>query len=415
MIRLQGLLGIVVILLLCWLFSENRRRVQWRPVLAGLGLQFALAAVLLKIPLFRRLFLYLNRVVLAVDQATREGTSFIFGFVGGGEAPYDIVNPGAGYILAFQSLPIILVISALAALLFYWKILPVIVKAFSRVLERTMSVGGAEGLGVSANIFIGMVEAPLLVRPYLRQMSRSELFSLMSCGMATIAGTVMVLYATLLDSVIPEVLGHILTASLISAPAAITISRLLIPNTGPVTAGELTAADEYRSPMDAITKGTVQGLELVLNIIAMIIVLVSLVHLVNIILGLLPDAGGGPLTLQRLLGLLLAPLMWLLGIPWSEAVLAGSLMGTKTVLNELIAFVEMSRVAETALSPKSRIILMYALCGFANPGSLGIMIGGIGPMVPERRSDIVSLGMRSIVAGTLATCLTGAIAGIFLD
>ena len=267
-------------------------------------------------------------------------------------------------------------------------------------------------MGVSANIFVGMVESPLFIRPYLTDMTRSEIFTLMTTGMATIAGTVMVLYASILSSIIPDIMGHILTASIISVPAAVTISKIMIPETGELTSGELTSPEPALSAMDAITKGTIQGVQLLVNIIAMLIVLVALVHLVNLILGLLPDVGGLPVSLQRLLGLIMAPVVWLMGIPWQEAPAAGALMGTKTILNEFLAYLDMSRLAPGTLSPKSILIMTYAMCGFANPGSLGIMIGGMGTMAPERRDEIVALGLRSIVGGTLATCMTGAVVGI---
>jgi CNT family concentrative nucleoside transporter len=349
-----------------------------------------------------------------LEESTKAGTSAVFGFLGGGPLPYEEIIPNSSITLAFRALPLILVISALSAVLFYWKILPLVVKAFSWALQKSMRIGGAEGLGVSANIFVGMVEAPLLIRPYLKSMTRSELFSLMTCGLATIAGTVLVLYASILGGIIPNALGHILTASIISAPAAITIAKIMVPETGTLTAGDLAPSDEYRSSMDAITKGTTQGVQLILSVVAMIIVLVALVHLANIILGVFPDAGGRPITLQRLLGYVMAPVVWLMGIPWQETGVAGSLMGTKTVLNEFIAYLDLSSLAEGALSPRSRLILMYAMCGFANPGSLGIMIGGMGTMAPERRDEIVALGLRSILAGTLATCMTGAVVGIFM-
>jgi len=292
--------------------------------------------------------------------------------------------------------------------------LPMVVKAFSWALQKTMGLGGAEGLGVSANIFIGMVESPLFIRPYLNGMTRSEIFTLMTSGMATIAGTVMVLYTSILSKVVPNIMGHILTASIISVPAAIMISKIMVPETGRLTSGELTSPEESLSAMDAITKGTMQGIQLLINIIAMLIVLVALVHLVNIILGLLPEFGDQPVTLQRLLGLVMAPVAWLMGVPWKEAPVAGALMGTKTILNEFLAYLDMSRLAQGALSHKSLVIMTYAMCGFANPGSLGIMIGGMGTMAPERRDEIVSLGFRSIVAGTLSTCMTGAVVAILV-
>ncbi|UCG53766.1 MAG: nucleoside:proton symporter [Candidatus Latescibacterota bacterium] len=411
---IQSIVGLIAFVLLAWLVSENRRGVKLRIVLTGLGLQLLLGLILLRLPFFRDLFLGLNRVILALEESTKAGTIVVFGYLGGDSLPYEEVTTGASYVLAFRGLPLVLLVSALSSLLFFWKVLPVIVRGFSWALQRTMRIGGAEGVGVSANIFVGMVEAPLLVRPYLKGMTRSEIFSLMTCGMATIAGTVMVLYASVLGGVIDNALGHILTASIISAPAAITIAKIMIPETQPLTTGKLVPPVEARSWMDAITKGTVQGVQLLINIVAMIIVLVALVHLVNLILGIIPDIKGEPLTLQRALGWIMAPIVWLMGIPWRESLTAGSLMGTKTVLNELIAYIDLSQIAEGTLSAKSRTILMYAMCGFANPGSLGIMIGGLGAMAPERRDEIVALGLRSILAGTLATCMTGAVVGIFL-
>jgi len=275
-----------------------------------------------------------------------------------------------------------------------------------------MDIGGVEGVGAAANIFVGMVESPLLVRPYLAKLSRSELFTIMVCGMATVAGTVMVLYATLLNSVVAGILGHLLTASLISAPAAIVVSKLMIPESTNPSSGEIVLPQTARSSMDAITQGTIDGVKLLINIIAMLVVLVALIHLLNILLTLLPKLDGSPVTFQRLLGWFFAPIVWLMGIPWSEAVVSGSLMGTKTVLNEFIAYLNLAQISPEILSERTRLIMTYALCGFANFGSLGIMIGGLGAMVPERRDEIVALGMKSLVGGTLATCMTGAVVGI---
>lgn len=410
----QGVAGLVTFVLMAWAVSENRRAVSLRLVATGLVLQFLLGVLLLRLPLFRELFIQLNRLVLFLEESTRAGTRMVFGYLGGGPPPFESIDPGAEFILAFQALPLILVISALSALLFHWRVLPLVVRAFSRLLQRSLRLGGAEGVGVSANVFVGMVEAPLFVRPYLARMTRSELFTLMTCGMATIAGTVMVLYASLLTDVVPNIMGHILTASLISVPAAITVAKVMVPETEPPTAGDMAVPDSAAGAMDAITRGTLQGVELLINIVAMLIVLVALVHLVNLFLGLLPAPGEAPLTLQRLLGWALAPVVWLAGVPWSEAVAAGGLMGTKTVVNEFVAYLDLAALPPEALAPRSRIILIYALCGFANPGSLGIMIGGMGTMAPERREEIVSLGFRSIVAGTLATLMTGTVAGLLL-
>ncbi len=412
MLRLQSLAGLFILALLAWTISENRSRVNYRTIGAGIVIQLIVAIILVKLPLSRLFFMWLNSAVSALQESIAEGTGFVFGYLGGGDAPFTITNPGSTFILAFQSLPLVLLISALSALLFYWRILPVIVKGFSWVLTRLMGIGGVEGLGISANIFVGMVEAPLLVKPYIPSISRSELFSIMTSGMATIAGTVMVLYATILTNVIPDVMGHLLVASLISAPAAITVAKLMIPETHEISKGEITFDDPSESSMDAITKGTIGGVGLLINIIAMLIVLVSLVYLINLILGVIPQIGGEPVTIQRLLGIIMAPLTWVMGIPWAEAKVSGSLMGVKTVLNELIAYQNLASLGKGVLSDRSRIIMTYAMCGFSNLGSLGIMIGGMGAMAPERRNEIVSLGMKSIIAGTLATCMTGAVIGV---
>ena len=408
----QSIAGLLTFTGIAWLLSENRKQVKLNMAVIGIVLQLLVGLILLKIPIFREFFLLLNRLALSLEEATTAGTSFVFGYLGGADLPFKEKFPGASFILAFRALPLVLVISALSALLFYWRILPPVVRAFSWALQKTMGLGGTEGVGVSANIFVGMVESPLFIRPYLQRMTRSEIFTLMTSGMATIAGTVMVLYASILRNTIPDIMGHILTASIISVPAAITISKLMVPETDKLTPGNLTAPEKATSPMDAVTKGTLQGVELLLNIIAMLVVLVALVYLMNLILGLFPEFGGKPVTLQRLMGYIMAPIVWLMGIPLNEATKAGALMGTKTILNELLAYLDLSRLEPGTLSPRSMLIMTYAMCGFANPGSLGIMIGGMGTMAPSRRDEIVALGVRSIIAGTLATCMTGAVVGI---
>jgi CNT family concentrative nucleoside transporter len=405
-------MGFFALAVLAWIFSEQRKKVNLRTILAGLGLQILLALLLLKLPGTQALFLWLNKLVQALEESTRAGTSFVFGFLGGGPLPFDEKNPGLSYIFAFRALPLVLVMSALSSLLFYWKVLPVIVRSFSWVLRRTMGLGGVEGLGTAANIFVGMVESPLLTRPYLPAVSRSELFTIMTAGMATIAGTVMVLYAVILEKTIPGITGHLLTASLMSAPAAVTISKLMVPESGEPSTGKVELPVEADSSMDAITQGTIQGIKLLINIIGMLVVLVALVYLLNLALGLLPDLAGKPITFQRLLGFVMAPVTWLMGIPWSEAQTTGTLMGTKTVLNEFLAYLDLAKLPEAVLSARSKLIMTYAMCGFANFGSLGIMIGGMGAMVPEKRNEIVGLGMKSIVAGTIATCMTGAVVGL---
>jgi concentrative nucleoside transporter, CNT family len=307
-------------------------------------------------------------------------------------------------VLAFRALPLVLVISALSALLFYWRILPAIVRALSVILERLMGVGGVVGLSAAANIFVGMVEAPLFIRPYLARVSRGELFAIMVGGMASIAGTVLFLYGSILRPVLPDAVAHLLIASILSAPAALVIAFLMVPPQGGATGGRIELRSEASSSMDALTRGTLEGAQLLLNIVAMLVVFVALVALVNLVIA--------PYTLQWALGWALAPLAWLAGIPWSEARAAGALLGTKTVINELVAYIELSKI--TDFSERSRLLLTYALCGFANFGSLGIMIGGLGTMCPERRAEVVALGLKSIVAGTFATCLTAASVALLL-
>ncbi len=408
---LHSLIGFFLLHAIAWLLSENRRIVAWRPATAGMLLALGLGLVLLKAPHAKDVFLALNRALAALEKATQDGTAFVFGFLGGGPLPFTETYPGASFVLAFRALPLVLVVSALSALLFYWRVLPWVVRAFALVLQKTMGVGGAIGLSSAANVFVGMVEAPLLVKPYIRNMSRSELFILMSCGMATVAGTVMALYASILSKVIPDALGHILIASIISTPAAIAISVLMVPGEGAATEGKF-VSQGATSSMDAVARGTVDGAQLLVNIVAMLVVLVALVGLANQVLALLPEVAGAPVTLQRLLGIALAPLVWVMGIPWSEATTAGALMGTKTVLNELLAYIDLANLPEGALSGRSRLMMTYALCGFANFGSLGIMIGGLATMAPERRDEIVSLGGKTILSGTLATCVAGSVVGI---
>ena len=412
--NLQSALGVAAMLGIAFALSENHRAVAWKKAGIGLAATIVTAVILLKVPQVATAFAVINDGVGAIAAATRAGTSFVFGYLGGAALPYDLKTPGADFVLALQALPAVLVMSVLTALLFHWRILPPLVRGFAWLLERTLGVGGAVGLSTAANIFLGMVEAPLFIRPYLARLTRCELFVVMTGGMAGIAGTVLVLYATVLGAVIPDVAAHLLVASVLGAPAAILISLIMVPETESNERTDTLAdpAPMTSNTMDAITKGTAAGLELLLNICAMLVVLVALVHLANAILGLLPDVAGSAISLQRLLGIVMAPICWLMGIPWDQAVTAGGLMGIKTILNELIAYVELSKLPADALDGRSRLIMLYAMCGFANFGSLGIMIGGLTTMAPERRDDVVALGLKSIVSGTLTTCLMGAIVGV---
>jgi concentrative nucleoside transporter, CNT family len=411
--QLQSAFGMAALVAIAFLISEDRRAVSPWQAVKGFIFTFATAALFLKVPSVTSIFFAINGVVDAIAEATRAGTAFVFGYVGGGTLPFELKVPGAEFSLAFQALPVVLVMSVLTSLLFHWRILPPFVRALSWGLERTLGVGGAVGLSAGANIFLGMIEAPLFIRPYLVNLTRSELFTVMTAGMACIAGTVLVIYATLLAPIIPDAPAHLVVASVLDAPAAVLISLIMVPD----LSGERTGASlpEIASPasstMDAIVRGAAAGLELLLNICVMLIVLVALVHLVNAALGLLPDIGGAPISLQRGLGYVMAPICWLMGIPWKDAVTAGSLMGIKTILNELVAYVELAKLPADALEPRSRLIMLYAMCGFANFGSLGIMIAGLGTMAPERREDVIALGPKAIVSGTLSTCLIGAIVG----
>ena len=367
---------------------------------------------MLKAPIVAAAIGTLSGLVAALEAATTAGTSLVFGYLGGGPLPFEESAPGAGFILAFRALPVILVVGALAALLTHWGILPLIVRGMGLLLERSFRIGGAVGLASAANIFIGMVEAPLFVRAYLARLSRSELFVLMATGMATIAGTVFVLYSIILEPALPGAAAQLLVASVISAPAAIAVALLMVPPEGPPLEGRVELPRESAGAMEAVVRGTERGLAVFLSVIATLIVAVALVHLANAVLGLIPDLAGDPITLQRLFSWPLAPVAWLLGIPWQEAPGAADLLATKIVLNEFVAYLDLAALPPDALSPRSRLILVYALCGFANFGSLGIMIGGLCAMVPERRAEIVALGMKSVVAGVLATCITGCVVGI---
>ncbi len=412
MAYIQALVGIVTIITAAWLIG-GRKPIDKKVVLGGLGLQLFFVVLFLKVPIANDVLAAFNQLVILLDKATTTGTSFVFGYLGGGELPFEATNPDNVFILAFKALPLVIVVSALSALFFYWRILPWLIGQFSRLLQKSMGISGALGLGAAANIFVGMIEAPLLVRPYLMRLSRGELFALMTSGMATIAGTMMVLYASVLTPVRSDALTHILAASVMSVPAALMIAAIMIPFRDAQSEQWVEFQSEDQGAFDALTRGTLDGVKLLINILAMLIVFVALVALINMLLELLPDVAGSPLTLQRLLGYLFAPLVWLMGIPADELVFAGSLMGTKTVLNEFLAYLSLISAPEGSLSERSEIIMIYAMCGFANFGSLGIMIGGIGTMAPERRAEVAELGLLSIVAGTLATMLTGTLVGMF--
>ena len=408
----RAYLGVFALLCIAWLCSENRWRIRWRAVAGGLALQLAAALVLIGIPGANRAMFLLNDGASALQRATESGTAFVFGYLAGPPLPFAESHPGASFILAFQALPLVLTISALASLLFHWGVLQFVTGLFARLLRRALGIGGPLALGAAVHVFVGMIEAPLLVRPYLARMQRGELFALMTCGMAGVAGTVMVIYASFLAPVVPNALGNILIASVISTPAALAVAALMVPFDRPEPAeSSLFIQDKPTGSIDALVKGTMDGVPILAAIIATLLVTVAMVTLLNMGLTLLPDWDGIPVTLQRLFALPFRPLMWLVGVPWAETQAAAMLMASKTVLNEFVAYLDFSRMPPDSFAPRTRMILTYALCGFANFGSLGIMIGGLGAMVPERRHEVVALGIRSILGGTLATCMSGAIAG----
>jgi len=404
----RAVFGYATLVGLAWLISENRRAIPWRTVIGGVALQTILTLMFFKISFLKTTIAGLNNVMQGLLMATKSGTSAVFGYLGGAPSPFASSGSGSSFILAFQALPIVLLMSVISALLFHWGVLPRLVKLFSVLLEKIMNVSGSVGLSTAANVFLGMVEAPLLIKPYLDKLSRGELFAVMSVGMSGVAGSVMALYAGILSEQVPDALGHILIASFVSAPAALAFSALMVPSEKGASELSVNIQRVDTNSFDAIVRATTEGLQTILQIGATLIVFISLVTLVNELLGWLP-LGEQHVTLQGLLGYLMAPLAWLIGIPWDESVVAGSLLGTKTVLNELVAYIDMANLPSGALSVKSQLILTYAMCGFANLGSLGILIGGMTAMTPVHRKNILDLGVRTIVAGTLATLSCGCI------
>jgi CNT family concentrative nucleoside transporter len=421
-LQAQSAIGLVAIPLIAWLLCERRSAIGLRRlarvVLAGLGLQLLVAGIMLNLPAVRVAFDWAAGLVGALQSAANAGMRLVFGYLAGGPAPFETVRPENGFILAFQALPLILLVSALARLLYHWGVLQRVVRGIGWVLRRSMGVSGPVGTSAAANVFVGMVEAPLLVRPYLAAMSRGELFATMTVGMAGVAGTVLAVYASILQPVLPGAAGHLIVASVIGVPAALMLAELMVPHKPQQDAaaapesGDIAIGDAPRSSVDAIAQGTWEGVLLLANVTAMLIVAVALVALANQLLGLAGQPFGVALTFERLLGWAFAPLAWLVGIPWHESAEAGALLGVKTVLNEFVAYLQLAGQSPAGLSDRSRLILTYALCGFANFGSLGIMIGGIAAMVPQRRAEVASLGARTMVSGTLATLMTAAVVGL---
>ncbi|MEW5964293.1 MAG: nucleoside transporter C-terminal domain-containing protein [Pseudomonadota bacterium] len=414
---LQGLIGVALIPLVAFLLSECRHALGWRRAARiaaiTIAIQAGLALLLLKVPHARRVLEAIGGLVDALQKATDAGTTLVFGYLAGGPAPFAVTAPANSFVLGIRALPIILVLSALAKLFYHWGVLQRVVKAFAFLLARSVGTSGPLGTVSAANVFLGPVEAPLLVRPYLAGLGRGALLAAMAVSMATIAGTVMALYATVLAPHVPGAAGHLLAASIMNVPAALMLSRLAAPtgfDIGAATA-EIALDDAPRSSMDAITQGTIEGVRLVVMVGAMLIVIVALVALANEVLALMAPAGV-TLTLQGLLGVLCAPLAWLIGLPWQDALVGGRLLGEKLVLNELVAYLDLASVPAEGLQPRSRLVLTYALCGFANLGSLGIMVGGLTTMLPSRREEIVALAPKAVAIGFLASLLSAAVIGV---
>ena len=412
--RLQPLLGFAVLLVVTLACSEQRRRIQWRAVIAAFVSQAVLTVLALRVAAVQRGLATLASGVGQIKNATLEGTRFVFGYIGGAAPPFELAAPEQLFVFAFQALPMVMVVSALAMLLFYWGILPWVVRLSALLLSRTLHIGGALGVCAAAKLFLGQTDAPLLIRPYLGKLTRSELFTVMTMGMATTSASTMVIYASILETKVPNAMAHVLTAALIALPAAVAISRLLIPETEPKTAGELDTPYAFDSAMGAIAEGASDGLKLYLNIIAMLIVMLALVALLNSGLGALAAPFGHHLSLELIFGWALAPVAFLMGIPWHEATAAGHLIGTKLALNEVMAFVALNTLPDGLLSHHSTLIMTYALCGFANLGSVGIQVAGFKALVPERQNEIAGLALRAMLAGTAASCLTGAMVGFFI-
>ncbi|MBI1392168.1 MAG: nucleoside:proton symporter [Alphaproteobacteria bacterium] len=410
----QGLIGIGLILAIAWAGSEDRRATPpWRWILGAILMQFALALLITRAPIVWDALRLANAGVSAIERATLVGSSYMFGYAGGGPIPF-VLREGAEapLIIAFQILPLVIVFSALSALFWHWGALKAMVRGLSFVLRRTLGVSGVVGLSGGANLFLGVVESPLVVRAYFEKMNRSELFAVMVLAMSTISGAILILYAQTLSKTLPDAVGHMISASIISLPAAILIARLMAPGDGATDADLQDPSLRYETSIDALVRGTMDGVQLFLAVIGIIIVMFALVALVDQALALGPDVGGAPVTLRRAFGWFLSPVMWTLGVPWSEAPTAGALMGTKAILNEYVAYLDLAALPAEAFSPRTKLIVAYALCGVANLASVGLIVSTISTLAPARRGDVASLGMKSWLAGNLTSMMTGAMIGL---
>jgi CNT family concentrative nucleoside transporter len=410
----QSLIGVAAPLLIAWALSENRRRFPWRLALGSIAIQVGLVVLLFGFPPARDVLQGLGGTVDGLGAATQAGTRFVFGFLAGGpDQPYPIAQASLLFVFAFRVLPVILVICALSALLWHWRVLRWLTRAFGFVFQKTMGLRGPPALAVAATIFMGQVEGPMFIRAYLERLTRSELFLLLSVGMACVSGSTMVAYALILKGVLPNVSAHVLTASLISAPAGVLLARVIAPASPGEAREDFDHASlkRYASSIDAVITGTGDGLTIVLNVAATLIVVVALLAMADQLLALLPDVGGAPLSIERGLGDLFAPLAWTLGVRASEAAAAGQLLGVKLVATEFAAFARMAQMGPAALSERSRMIMTYALCGFANIASVGINVAGYSVLAPTRKAEVIGMVWKALAAGFLATCMTASVVG----
>ena len=413
----QIIIGFVGLVCIAIPFSQNRSSINYRHIFAAIILQIILAFALLKIPFIVQIFAYLSEGVTALQAATQEGAEFVFGYLSNSStSPFESSGTGNSMIFAFQILPLIIVISSLSALLWFWNILPLIIRAISKIFEKLFNIGGPIGLGATANIIMGQVEAPLLVRPYLSKMSEKELLILMTAGMSTVSGSIMIALVSMLAPQFPDInlIQHLVSASILSIPAAIMYANIMLPSAEVTNFDGNSVPKVYDSSMDAITRGTRDGLDICLNVGAILIAFIALVSLLNSLLGILGGwIGITDLSLQLILGYIFFPIVWLMGVPLSETLASAELLGLKTALNEFVAYGALANIEPDALSDRSKLITLYALCGFANFSSVGILVSGISAMAPERKNDLIKVSIKALIGATLASCMTGLVIGIF--
>ena len=409
----QIIIGFIGLIIIAIPFSENFKIINFKYIVYGILAQIVLAAILLKIPIVITAFELLGNGVIILQEATMEGASFVFGY-----PPTDSDTPYRSLLetFAFGVLPYIIVMACVSAILWYWGILPFIVNLISQACQKLFNIGGPVGLGAAANVFVGQVEAPLLIRPYVSNLSNKELLILMTAGMATVAGSVMVALISILDTAFADenLIQHFITASVLSVPAAIMYANIMIPSNSITDFNENKIPKVYKSTMDAVTRGSSDGASIAVSVGTILIAVIALVYIVNSILGLISYQFGFDLSIEIILGYIFAPIAWLMGIPWNEAVIAGELLGIKTTLNEFVAYPGLASLENGELSDKSKLITFYSLCGFANFSSVGILISGITAMAPERKDDLINVSFKALVGATLASCMTGLIVGLFI-